>query len=133
MPVTSRWSVLRTLAAAARTATRPGSASMSERAAAVPRLVRATLSGEYSGLSRGRLLMMLGAGAYIVSPVDLIPEGLFSVLGLADDAVVASWLAAALVNETEAFLAWESARGAAHPGAAREDPSRSTVPGDVVS
>lgn len=136
MAVTSRWSVLRTLAAAVRTATRPGSASLSERASAVPRMVRASLSGDYTGLSRGKLLMILGAGAYIVSPVDLIPEGVFSVFGLADDAMVASWLAAALVNETESFLDWEKdqAGGATwRQSGQRTDASHTTVRSDVVS
>ena len=38
--------------------------------------------------------MVLGAVAYVVSPIDLIPELALSVFGLADDAVVVSWIAA---------------------------------------
>jgi uncharacterized membrane protein YkvA (DUF1232 family) len=55
---------------------------------------------------------MLAALVYIVSPVDLVPEGLFTVFGLADDAMLVAWLASALVNDTEAFLHWE--RGLSH-------------------
>jgi uncharacterized membrane protein YkvA (DUF1232 family) len=71
--------------------------------------------------------------------VDVFPEALFSILGFADDAMVASWIAATLVNETEAFLAWErggspqredwSAAGGANGDT---DPRGRTVPGQVV-
>ena len=103
----NRWGALRTIASALRTALRPGTPSMGERAASVPRLLRATFRGEYTGTTRGRLLMIAAAVAYVVSPIDVVPEAFLSVLGLADDAVVASWIAAALVNETESFLRWE--------------------------
>jgi uncharacterized membrane protein YkvA (DUF1232 family) len=107
MATTTRLSAFRSIFSAIRIASRPGSASMGERLASLPRLVRATFRGEYAGTSRGRLLAMLGAVLYVVSPVDLVPEALLSVVGLADDAVVLSWIAAAVVNETEAFLSWE--------------------------
>lgn len=126
---TPRWAMLRTLTVALRTATRPGSAGLGERLGALPRLVRATVRGEYHGTTRARLFMIAAAVAYIVSPIDVMPEALFSVLGLVDDAVLASWIAASLVNETEAFLAWERA-----PGAERHQrPSHGqTVPGEVI-
>ena len=149
------------VARAVRLAARPGGPSIGERAGSVPRMVRATFSGQYTGVSKGRLLLMLGAAGYIVSPIDLIPEAVAPVLGLADDALVLSWLATRLVEETEAFLAWEQAgmpptsggggggSGAASPsgsggsgpsGAASAPPSSNgsspagsqTVPGDVI-
>lgn len=146
MAARQRVSMLRNLTSAIRIATRPGSPSLSVRAAALPRLVRATASGEYQGTSVLRLLALGGAAAYIVSPVDLVPEGLFGVFGLADDAMVAGWLAANLVTETEDFIAWEQARagaqdgrspdgaGSARPegGTAATGSERSTVPGHVV-
>lgn len=121
----SKAATFKSLATAIRIATRPGGPSMVERAQAVPRMIRAVRSGEYTGTSLGRLLLMAGAAGYLVSPVDLLPEGLLGALGLADDAVVGSWLAAQLVTETEEFLAWErrTGRGTGH-GAA--------VPGEVV-
>jgi uncharacterized membrane protein YkvA (DUF1232 family) len=132
-----RWGMFRTLVVALRTATRPGSAGLGERLRAVPRLVRATLRGEYHGTTVGRLFLIAGALAYIVSPLDVFPEALFSVFGLADDAMLASWIAAALVNETEAFLNWE--RGAASQqhwdqGSTGQDRGAGgrTVPGEVV-
>ena len=81
------------VARAVRLAARPGGPSIGERAGSVPRMVRATFSGQYTGVSKGRLLLMLAAAGYIVSPIDLIPEAVAPVLGLADDALVLSWLA----------------------------------------
>lgn len=138
------------VARAVRMAVRPGGPSMGERAGAVPRMVRATFSGEYVGVSKGRLLMMLAAAGYLVSPLDLIPEAVLPIVGLADDALVLSWLATRLVEETEAFLEWEKgivsppagstgagSSGAAYPGAAGatgtfRPAAAQTVPGDVV-
>ena len=66
------------------------------------------------------------AAAYVVSPADLVPEVFFGLFGVADDAVVVTWLAAAVVAATEDFLAWESgqtpaATAAGRPGAAPQD------------
>ena len=134
-----RLGAFRTIVMAVRTAMRPGSPGLGERLTAVPRLVRATFSGEYTGSTRGRLLMVLGAVAYVVSPVDIVPEAFLTVFGLADDAMVVSWIAATLVNETESFLGWERSvsRGAGSigPSSARggaRDARQDTVPGHVV-
>jgi uncharacterized membrane protein YkvA (DUF1232 family) len=62
-----------------------------------------------------------------VSPIDLIPELALSVFGLADDAVVVSWIAATVVNETESYLTWERQNRPSKGTAARE-----TVQGDVL-
>jgi uncharacterized membrane protein YkvA (DUF1232 family) len=69
-------------------------------------MVRATVRGEYDG--RGRLAMILLAGVYIVSPIDVAPEALLFLLGLVDDAAIAAYLAGAVLDETERFLAWEA-------------------------
>lgn len=147
----NRLGALRSIATALRTALRPGSPGLGERFVSFPRLVSATLRGDYHGSTRGRLFMMAAAVLYIVSPIDLVPEAFLSVLGLADDAVVVSWLAAAFVNETESYLRWErTVRGTAHPAdsggagygagygagpapaAGSTSPGGSTVPGHVV-
>ena len=128
-----RLGAFRTLAGALRTALRPGSPGLGERLTALPRLARATFRGEYTGTTRGRLLLIVGAVAYVVSPVDFVPEAFLSVFGLADDALVFSWIAARVINETEAFLAWERTAPRA-PRSARETEAaaRATVPGHVV-
>lgn len=94
---------------AVRLAIRPGGPTIGERAGAVPRMIRATASGQYSGTTVGRLLLMGAAAGYLIAPVDLVPELVIPLIGLADDAIVLSWLATRLVEETEQFLEWERA------------------------
>ncbi|PID53106.1 MAG: hypothetical protein CSA58_08160 [Micrococcales bacterium] len=84
-----------------------GSPPLTDLAAAVPRMVRARLKGEYDGLSNAKAAAVAAAVAYAALPVDLIPEALLPVLGLVDDIVVLGWAAGALVDESEKFLAWE--------------------------
>lgn len=107
---TVRWGVLRSLATAFRTATRPGTPGVGTRLASLPRLVWATIRGQYVGTSRARLIGIALALLYVISPMDLLPEMVLPFVGLADDAVVISWIAASLINETESFLGWEGDR-----------------------
>ena len=113
------------LGRAVRLATRPGGPSLGERATAVPRLVAAVRSGEYHGTSMVKLGLVAAGAAYVVSPVDLLPEGLLGILGLADDAMVLGWVATTVVEETEKFLEWERTTG-------RGPDAPDTVPSDVV-
>lgn len=92
---------------------KPGTPGLARRVGAVPRMIRATMSGKYDG--RSRLTMMLVSAAYIVSPIDFVPEGILLFIGLVDDAAVAAWFAGALLDETERFLEWEK-RQEAVPG-----------------
>lgn len=87
---------------------RPGTPGLGRRLLAVPRMIRATMRGEYDG--GGRLMLLALSAVYIVSPVDAVPELVLMVLGLIDDAAVAVYFAGALLDETERFLAWEQAR-----------------------
>jgi uncharacterized membrane protein YkvA (DUF1232 family) len=97
------------LARSLRASGRPGTAGIGAQLAAVPRMLRLGLSGKYPGLAKSRVLLALLGLLYIISPVDLIPDVLvmFFGLGLADDAVVAAWVAGAVLGETDAFLRWE--------------------------
>lgn len=88
----------------------PGAPSLAARVNAFPRLMGAVLSGRWDGMGRGRLGMMGLALLYLVSPVDLVPEGLLLAIGLVDDVVVATWLAGSALDATERFIAWESAQ-----------------------
>ena len=119
---TSRMGLLTMMAGSVRTAMRPGSAGLAERAGAVPRMVRAMARGDYRGTTFGHVALLAAAVAYVVSPLDLMPEALFGLLGLGDDAVVVAWLAAALVNDTEAFLTWERTSGSRTQDAHRTGP-----------
>lgn len=80
--------------------------SLGERLGAMPRMVAATLRGRYDGLAR--IMAITAATVYVVSPVDMVPEMFFFVFGLADDVVIVSWIAGALLSETDRFLAWEN-------------------------
>jgi uncharacterized membrane protein YkvA (DUF1232 family) len=94
-----------------REANKPGSPPMGKRIGAIPRMIRASASGEYRGLSRLKLALMAAGVAYIVSPVDLVPELFFFVFGLVDDVAVAATVIAALIAETDDFLEWEYRTG----------------------
>jgi uncharacterized membrane protein YkvA (DUF1232 family) len=85
-----------------------GGPSIGKRVAALPRMLKATAKGQYDGGMR--VALMAAATAYVISPIDLIPEAIFLVFGLADDAVMIAWLAGTVLSETERFLEWERQR-----------------------
>ncbi len=91
-----------------------GGPGLGKRLAALPRMMKATASGEYDG--GVRLAMMAAAVAYVASPVDLMPEAFLLVFGLADDALMITSIAGAVLSETERFLAWEAQRNLVIPG-----------------
>jgi Protein of unknown function (DUF1232) len=84
---------------------KPGTPGISRRLSAVPRMIKASMKGEYDG--GFRLFLMGLASIYIVSPLDAVPELFLGLFGLIDDAVVVSWLVGTLLGETERFLEWE--------------------------
>ena len=69
------------------------------------------LAGIYDGMTAVAAMMAL-ALLYIVSPIDLLPEALMTIPGLADDAAVAAWLVAATFGATTAYRAWENNQSA---------------------
>jgi uncharacterized membrane protein YkvA (DUF1232 family) len=107
--LTAFWSAIRS--------SRRGGPTLGQRLASLPRLLGATLSGRYDG--KLRVFGMLFALFYIVSPIDLVPEAIFSVFGLVDDSFVAIWLAGAVLSETDRFLIWERRRDQVMPPRAR--------------
>ena len=109
-------------AAAAHTAASDGPVGFLRRLASIPAMLRDSLTGRYVGLGRGRLMLLALAGLYIVSPIDLLPEALLTIPGLADDALVGVWLAASLLALSDDYLVW---RG-------RPVASANSVPGVVV-
>jgi uncharacterized membrane protein YkvA (DUF1232 family) len=138
MPSTRTFAYVGALSRALRLATRPGGPSLGERAVALPRLLRAAATGEYTQVSLFRLALIAAGAAYVISPVDLMPEAVLGVLGLADDAMVLGWVATAVVEETEKFIAWEHATGRAAEDAPAYSPPAGhaedrTVRSDVVT
>ncbi|GLY01102.1 MULTISPECIES: YkvA family protein [Actinoplanes] len=93
--------------AKALSASNRGGPSLGRRIGAIPRMMSASARGQYDGGLR--LALMAAATAYVVSPVDAVPEMFFWVFGLVDDAVVVTWLAGTVLSETERFLEWEQA------------------------
>ena len=85
-----------------------GGPSLATRLAALPRMIKATTRGEYDGGMR--VALMAAMTAYVVSPIDLLPEAGLLIFGLADDAMMITWLAGTVLSETERFLEWEKQR-----------------------
>jgi uncharacterized membrane protein YkvA (DUF1232 family) len=136
MSKTRTFAYVGAVARALRLAMRPGGPTLGERLASLPRLLRALRTGDYTQTSLFRLALIAAGVAYVVSPIDLLPEAVLGVFGLADDAMVLAWVTTAIVEETEKYLAWEQSAGAP-AGAWAFAPSDngasgSTVRSDVV-
>jgi uncharacterized membrane protein YkvA (DUF1232 family) len=84
-----------------------GGPGVGARLAALPRMLIATAKGHYDGGLR--VAMMAAATAYVISPLDFIPDVLIPI-GLADDAVMVTWLVGSVLSETARFLEWEKER-----------------------
>lgn len=112
-----------------------GGPGVGVRLGAVPRMLSQGLSGRYPHLDTTRVLLAGAALLYILSPVDLVPEAILPLVGLGDDALVAAWLAGAVLSEADTFLDWERSSGAETAGRAGAAGRRATgtvIPGDVV-
>ena len=116
---------------AARGSQRPGSPGVWQRARALPRILALAATGRYPYIGVGRIAGLLLALAYVVSPVDLVPELFLPLVGLGDDAVVLAWVVGTLLAEADRFLAWEGDRPAK---AGAPDPAEEarTVTGEVL-
>lgn len=88
-----------------------GTHGLGRRLAAVPRLLRSATGGTYRGWDHRRVLGLVVGAVYVLSPVDVVPEVLLGIFGLADDALVAAWLAGAVLAEVDGFLDWEESEG----------------------
>lgn len=104
---TARWAGVLGVARAVRAAHRPGGPALGEQLAAVPRMIAASVQGRYEGLSRGRLAMIAMMLLYVISPIDVLPEGLLLAFGLVDDAAIAAVVAGWLLGEAGSYLDWE--------------------------
>ena len=114
-------------AAAAAAAASDGPVGFAQRVGSIPRMVRDVMSGRFDGIGRRRLLIMVLAVVYIVSPIDLLPEAVLTIPGMLDDAGIAAWLVAALFGATTAYRHWENGQ-ASTPTV--DDPR--VVPGEVL-
>lgn len=76
---------------------------------AMLRAARDYQTGDYRDMPRPKLLIVIAAIIYFVSPFDVIPDYL-PVLGHIDDAFVVSLALKSVRTELDAFMAWETAR-----------------------
>lgn len=73
------------------------------------RLIRASMSGEYTGIPGTTVVAAVAVLIYFMSPIDLIPD-FIPVLGLLDDAALVVWFSGTLKGEMEKFHEWEATR-----------------------
>jgi uncharacterized membrane protein YkvA (DUF1232 family) len=86
-----------------------------ERAAALPRLLRAAKSEGYADLPGSRKALWALALVYLISPIDILPEFL-PIIGVTDDAGVAVWLLTSVSTATGLYLRHERERRGLPPG-----------------
>ncbi len=71
----------------------------------VIRLVRASMNGSYTSLSKVNLGLCVAAILYFINPIDVIPD--FLSIGLLDDLAILTWVIHTIQSEYDSFLAWE--------------------------
>lgn len=111
------------------TAANRGGPGLGRRLAALPRMIIASVTRRYDGL--WRVLLMAAGVAYVAWPLDAVPELLLPFIGFVDDLVVVTWLAGAILSESERFLEWERRRAAVIPGQVT-GPGAARAPGAAV-
>lgn len=70
------------------------------------RLLKASVSGAYTGLSVHKLVTIVAAMLYLISPLDAIPD-FIPVVGYVDDAAVIAWVLNSIAEELKDFKSWE--------------------------
>ena len=73
------------------------------------RMVKLWRKGMYPMRSIDVILPMLGL-LYVISPIDLIPDFIFPVVGVMDDLAILSLAIPKLIREVDKFLTWEAER-----------------------
>ncbi len=72
------------------------------------RMLKAYAKGEYRSIPTGKVVLIIAAFLYLVSPIDAVMD--FLPGGLIDDAAIFLWLFNSLKDEIEAFRLWEEER-----------------------
>ena len=71
------------------------------------RLIKASMSGEYTGVPGTTIAAAVAVLIYFLSPIDLIPD-FIPVLGLLDDVALVAWFSTTLKAEMDKFSEWET-------------------------
>lgn len=79
------------------------------------RLIRAAVSGEYTGVPTSTVLAAVAVLIYFISPIDLIPD-FIPVVGLLDDVALVAWFSLTIKTEIDKFHEWELTRPRAVTG-----------------
>jgi uncharacterized membrane protein YkvA (DUF1232 family) len=75
------------------------------------RLIKLSISGEYTELPSSTVVGAVAVLIYFISPIDLIPD-FIPVLGLLDDMALLAWFSTSIKHELDKFHAWEQAKAA---------------------
>lgn len=75
------------------------------------RLIKLSISGEYTELPTSTVVGAVAVLIYFISPIDLIPD-FIPVLGLLDDMALLAWFSTSIKHELDKFHAWEQAKAA---------------------
>lgn len=70
------------------------------------RMIKAAVSGEYTGIPTSTLVGGIAVVLYFLSPVDFVPD-FIPVLGLLDDAALLAWFMTSIKSEMDKFEEWE--------------------------
>ena len=89
-----------------RSGARPGTPGVGTRIAHLPAMVGDSVRGRYTGSGRSKLAWAALGLAYVLSPVDALPEAWLPLIGLLDDGVVAAWVAGTVLVATEDYERW---------------------------
>jgi uncharacterized membrane protein YkvA (DUF1232 family) len=76
---------------------------------AMVRVIRDFQRGQYRDMAASKLLIIIAAIIYFVSPFDVIPDWI-PVLGHIDDAFVITLALKSVRSDLDTFMAWETAR-----------------------
>ena len=93
------------------------------------RLIKASISGEYTGVPTSTVAAAVAVLIYFISPIDLIPD-FIPVLGLLDDVALVAWFSTTLKHEMDRFHEWELTRPTEVPtaGAYASSDKEATTP-----
>lgn len=69
------------------------------------RLLKAYVEGSYRDIPADKIILIIAAFIYLVSPIDAVFD--FLPGGLIDDAAIFLWLMNSLKNEVQKFRKWE--------------------------
>jgi uncharacterized membrane protein YkvA (DUF1232 family) len=106
MPTARQVAAAAAVGRAVRSGSAPGTPSLADRIRLMPAMLADAFAGRFPALSRTRLAMLVLGIAYILSPVDLVPESALLLLGLTDDLLVGGWVVATALDAAGEYVTW---------------------------